>query len=71
MKKNGQDQKTVSRNVRVQLIKKIEEFRNSKVITYLTSTRPGLDTPMAFDVVRYIYDHLEKIKSDHDDNEKK
>ncbi len=50
---------------RIELIKQIQNERNSSLITYLTSTRPGLEVPMNIDIIRYIYDHLEKIKNGH------
>lgn len=46
---------------RVQLIKKIEERRNSKVICYLTSVRPNLSVNMAPDAVRVFFEHLLKL----------
>lgn len=44
------------------LIRQIEQARGTKVVCYVTSTRPGLEVSMAQDVIRQIYPHLEKIK---------
>jgi hypothetical protein len=46
---------------RVALIQEIEKVRGSKVITYITSTRLGLEVPMALDCVRKCYDHLKLL----------
>jgi len=40
------------------LIKRIEDKRESLVITYITSTRRGLEVQMAMDCIRKIYDHI-------------
>ena len=47
------------------LIKSIEKQRGSKVIAYVTNTRQNLEVQMALDVIRYLYDHLEQIKTEH------
>lgn len=44
------------------LIEQLQKARNSSVICYITSTRPGQDVQMALDVIRYVFDHLEQIK---------
>jgi len=49
---------------RVAIIKKIEELRNSKVISYITSYRQGLEVSMAMDSIRKIYEHLKLIKTE-------
>jgi hypothetical protein len=50
---------------RIELIKRLQEARdNSFVITYITSIRQGLDVRMSIDVIRKIYDHLQKIPSE-------
>lgn len=49
------------RAARVQIIQQIERARKSHVISYITSTRQGLEVQMAMDTVRYVYDHLEAI----------
>jgi hypothetical protein len=46
---------------RADLIKRIEERRNSKVICYLTSVRPNLSVNMAPDAVRVFFEHLLKL----------
>lgn len=47
---------------KIDLIKKIEEKRNSKVITYLTSDRPGpLNAKIAGDIIPIISQQLRKI----------
>lgn len=48
-------------------IKKLQEVRGGTiVITYITSTRPGLEIPMAMDAVRKISRHLSAIKTSKD-----
>jgi hypothetical protein len=47
---------------RIPLIQKLEELRGSKVITLFLGTKPNMITQIGSDAVRYIYDHLEKIK---------
>lgn len=46
---------------RVKLIQRIQQARESLVIAYVTSTRPGLEVQMAMDSVRRIYEHLTHI----------
>ncbi len=46
------------RNRRKQLIEKIENKRNSKVLVYFCGDRPNLVAQVASDAVRWIYDHL-------------
>jgi Serine dehydrogenase proteinase len=48
----------MSRENRLRLIKEIEAARNSNVICYLTSIRPGVAAQIADDQVRVIFDHL-------------
>lgn len=49
---------------RKKLIQELQKVRGGTVvITYITSTRPGLETQMAMDSVRKIYRHLQEIKS--------
>ncbi len=43
---------------RLALIQEIETLRDSKVICYLTSTRPGLAAQMSEDAVRVFFDHM-------------
>lgn len=44
-----------------EIYQKIEEMRNSKIITYITSDRPGLETQIANDATDYFVEHLDKI----------
>jgi Serine dehydrogenase proteinase len=46
---------------RVSLLKEIGKERSTCVITYITSTRPNLEVPMAMDAIRKVYDHLEAV----------
>jgi hypothetical protein len=46
---------------RVELIKKIEVIRGSRVICYLTSLRPNVNASMASDAVRVMADHLNAL----------
>lgn len=46
---------------RIELIKHLGNSIGSKVITYVTSTRKGMETSMADDCIRIIYDHLTGI----------
>lgn len=46
------------------LIQQLQTIRgNTVVISYITSTRPGLETQMAMDAVRKIYRHLQTIQT--------
>jgi hypothetical protein len=54
----------MSKTERIDLIKKIEEERGTKVLTYVTSTRPNLEVQMALDMIRKIYEHLKIIEED-------
>jgi hypothetical protein len=49
----------MARENREKLIKELQNERKSKVIAYLTSTRPGLEVQMAMDVVRLFFDHIQ------------
>src|SRR5690349_19136621 len=50
---------------RLAAIEKLQAARGgTKVITYLTSTRPNSETQMAMDVIEPLYRHLEDIKAD-------
>lgn len=57
-------QTATPRDSRVELIREIEKQRNSRLITYVTNTRLGLEVHMAQDVVRYIFDLLVKFRSE-------
>jgi len=52
----------MSKEKRIQLIEEIEKERESKVITYITSTRPNLEVQMAIDMIRKVYEHLKVIE---------
>jgi Serine dehydrogenase proteinase len=43
---------------RLKLIERLQRERKSHVITYLTSTRQGLEVHMALDSIRIIFEHL-------------
>lgn len=53
----------MARKRRLQFIGAIEKARNSRVICYITSTRPGLDSSMQQSHVRVLYDHLLDAKN--------
>lgn len=46
---------------RKELYKAIENERNSKLIVYVTGTRPGLETQIANDVLPMFVEHLDRI----------
>lgn len=46
---------------RVEAIKKLEEVRKSRVVTYLTADRGLVEIPVAEDIVRMIFRHLQAI----------
>lgn len=46
---------------RLRLLAKIQKLRDTHVISYVTSTRSGLEIQMAMDSVRRVYDHLKLI----------
>lgn len=48
---------------RYEIMRKIQAERNSLVISYVTSTRQGMEVPMAMDSIRRIYEHLRLIKT--------
>ncbi len=52
----------MSRPQRLSLIHKLQEARHSRVISYVTSTRPNLEVQMAMDSIRRIYDHVAAIQ---------
>ncbi len=56
----------MARAARIKIIQQIERARKSRVISYVTSTRQGLEVQMAMDTVRYVYDHLEAIAAKKD-----
>jgi len=46
---------------RLSFIDKIEKERGARLISYVTSTRPDMEVPMAMDSIRKIYEHLQLI----------
>jgi Serine dehydrogenase proteinase len=46
---------------RTKLLSDLEKLRGTRLITYVTSTRPNLEVPMAMDAIRKIYEHLEAL----------
>lgn len=46
---------------RLSFIDKIEKERGTRLISYVTSTRPDMEVPMAMDSIRKIYEHLQLI----------
>lgn len=52
---------------RVELIKTIQEIRNSFLLTYITSTRSSLEVQMAMDAIRRVYEHLQLINTPKED----
>ena len=48
-------------NNRLDLYKQIEEQRNSKLLVYVTSTRPGMETQIANDILPKFIEHLDRI----------
>jgi hypothetical protein len=52
----------MGKDQRLKLIAELEKERGTHLISYITSTRPGLEMPMAMDAVRKIYDHLKLIE---------
>ena len=46
---------------RLKLYRQLEEKRNSKLLVYVTGTRPGLETQIANDILPKISKHLDKI----------
>jgi ClpP class serine protease len=51
----------MSRESRLELIKKLEQLRSSRVIAYVTGDRRGLETRIATDVFPFVLEHLESI----------
>jgi hypothetical protein len=49
------------RNERQELIRTIEEERNSKLLVYITGDRRGLETRIAMDAFPFIFTHLSRI----------
>lgn len=53
----------MTKEERYEIIRAIEGKIGAHLISYVMLTRPGLGTPMAMDSIRFIYEHLRKIKS--------
>ncbi len=51
----------MARPERVDLIRKIEAARNSRLLCYITSDRPNADTNIKKDAIPIIFEHLERI----------
>ena len=51
----------MAKKERIKLIKEIEKLRNSKVLTYITSTRQNQEVQMSIDTIRKFYEHLKVI----------
>jgi hypothetical protein len=45
-----------------ELIKKLQEQRKTKVITYITSDKPGISSMIEDSMLRELYDHLKPLK---------
>ena len=58
----------MSREKRLELISKIEEKRNTKIITYITSDRKNCTSQISMDAVSIIHDHL--LEFDNENNNK-
>jgi hypothetical protein len=52
----------MSRTNRKKIIENIEKKRGSKVISYVTSDRPGIGVRIAGDVVSLIHEHIQSLK---------
>ena len=46
---------------RLELYNQLEELRNSKLLVYVTSTRQGLETQIANDILPKFSEHLDSI----------
>ena len=51
----------MSRQKRLNLIKQLEQKRDSRVLVYITGDRRGLETRIATDIFPFILEHLENI----------
>lgn len=51
----------MGRAERMQLIKKLEELTNSKVLVYITGDRRGLETKVSPDIFPFVFKHLKKF----------
>ncbi|MFT3679044.1 MAG: hypothetical protein QM791_02150 [Ferruginibacter sp.] len=59
---------TMAKAQRIALIKQIEDHRQSKVLTYITSTRQNAEVQMALDCIRKFYEHLKFITPEERNN---
>lgn len=57
----------MSRDDRKQIIREIEDKRETKVIAYVTSDRPGLAFQVMGDVVSIIHEHILRLDEDNQD----
>lgn len=48
----------MGKRARLKLISQIQKARKSRLVSYVTSTRPGFEVQMAMDAIRRIYDHI-------------
>ncbi|MCL4547742.1 MAG: ATP-dependent Clp protease proteolytic subunit [Bacteroidetes bacterium] len=46
---------------RISLYKQLEDYRNTKILVYITGDRPGLETQIHSEVLNYFTEHLDKI----------
>ncbi|MDD3607846.1 MAG: hypothetical protein PHQ20_03570 [Candidatus Moranbacteria bacterium] len=67
LKENEKPQDTATKKSSLDFIKELQTERGSKLITYIVSTRQGVNFVIADDAVRIIYDHLENLKIKKDD----
>ena len=51
----------MGKEARLALIQQLEQARQSKVFTYITSYRNGLEVPMSMDSIRIFFEHLKNI----------
>ncbi len=58
----------MSREKRLELIKNIEEKRNSKVITYITSDRKNCSGQISMDAIPIIHNHLLDLENNEENN---
>ena len=54
----------MSREKRIELIKGIEQKRNSKIISYITSDRKNCTNQISMDAISIIHDHLLKLENE-------
>ena len=54
----------MSREKRIELITSIEQKRNSKVISYITSDSKNCASQISMDAISIIHDHLLKLENE-------